>query len=88
MPNDDDYNCGICPLTMKTIIRCNDAMDGSKCENDDPCVCNFILWPLTMVIDIICCPCFYGYFRYNKIKEHSNIGNPINSSNESTQIQK
>jgi hypothetical protein len=68
MPTDDDYNCGICPLTMKTIIRCNDAMDGSKCENDDPCVCNFILWPLTMVIDIICCPCFYGYYKFKKNK--------------------
>lgn len=68
-----DENYAICPLTMKTVDRCGDAMDGRNCQNEDPCMCNFIFWPITLVIDFICCPCFYGYFRYNK----DTVINPI-----------
>ncbi len=74
MKDDKEENYKIFPLTLATITRCFDAMDGRKCKNEDPCMCNFIFWPVTLVIDLTCCPCLYCYFRYNKM-------NRINNSN-------
>jgi hypothetical protein len=59
------------PLTIKTVERCNSACNGTSGIQDDVCCLNCIFWPLTFVLDIVFCPCFYGYYKYTKHQENN-----------------
>ncbi len=59
------------PLTIKTIERCNSACNGTSGIHDDVCCLNCIFWPITFVLDIVFCPCCYGYYKYQKHQENN-----------------
>ena len=65
----------IVPLTIKTIERCDSACNGTSGIHDDVCCLNCIFWPLTFVLDIVFCPCCYGYYKYKKNQEKNETSN-------------
>lgn len=76
-------NYPLVPLTIKTIVHCDDACNGRTGIKDDICCFNFICWPITVVLDLVLCPCLYGYYKYKKkIEASKNVQHNTQENNE------
>ncbi len=65
-------NYPLIPLTTKTIEKCNNACNGRTGIQDDICCFNCVFWPITFILDIVLCPCLYGYYKYQKTQNKEN----------------
>lgn len=68
-------NYTLLPLTIKTIVLCDDACHGKTKVKDDICCLNCVLWPIAFVLDVVLCPCLYCYYKSKKNTETHDFSN-------------